>query len=140
REAPMRFVYLPFAQGPEVPQAYRLAVRGGDPIGMRGPLLQALRAELPEVAVQFQTLADEAGRSVGRERLVARITGFYAALALLISTTGLYGTFSYLVTRRRRELAVRMALGARAGDIVRLVLRRLVPVLAIGATVGLALA
>lgn len=139
REAPMRFVYLPFAQGAYVPQAYRLAVRVEDSLALRGPLLRTLRAALPDIGVQFQTLSEEAGKSVGRDRLVARITAFYAALALLMSMTGLYGTFSYLVTRRRREIAVRMAVGADAPDIVRLILRRMLSVLAVGSAVGVAL-
>ncbi len=140
REPPMRFVYLPFAQGRDIPQTFRFGVRADDPLAMRGPLLQAVRAGLPDASVRFQTLAEEIGESVGRERLVARLSGFYGVLALLMSMTGLYGTCSYLVTRRRKEIGVRMALGAGSLDIVRMVLRETMSVLGIGTIVGLMIA
>jgi ABC-type antimicrobial peptide transport system permease subunit len=73
---------------------------------------------------------------MARERLLALLSGFFGALALILAMICLYVTVSYLVTQRQTELGVRMALGAQRGSILRLVLCDVVAVLAGGVVVG----
>jgi predicted lysophospholipase L1 biosynthesis ABC-type transport system permease subunit len=72
--------------------------------------------------------------------LVARLWGFLWGLVVVLAVIGLYGVISYIVARRRSEIGIRMSLGAGRGSIVALVLRESLLLLAIGLTVGVALA
>jgi ABC-type antimicrobial peptide transport system permease subunit len=71
------------------------------------------------------------------ERLVASLSAAFGVLATLLACIGLYGVLAYSVARRSREIGVRMALGANAGDVVRLVLREAGLLLGLGIAVGL---
>src|SRR4029077_5281900 len=81
---------------------------------------------------------DQVNASLTQERLVALLSGFFGALALLLAGLGLYGVTSYTVTRRRAEIGIRMALGAAPSGIVRLVLARVTLLVAFGVAVGAA--
>jgi ABC-type antimicrobial peptide transport system permease subunit len=80
---------------------------------------------------------DEIKRSLSNERLLAVLSGSFGALALLLSLIGLYGVMSFVVTRRTREIGIRLALGATSASAIRLVL--LDAVVMIGAGVAIAL-
>jgi ABC-type antimicrobial peptide transport system permease subunit len=90
-----------------------------------------------QIPLEFHTLAALANDSLVQERLLAVLSGFFGALALLLAMVGLYGTFSYLVTHRQTEFGVRMALGADAESILRLVMHSVISVLAVGVVAGL---
>jgi ABC-type antimicrobial peptide transport system permease subunit len=75
-----------------------------------------------------------------RERVMAMLSGGFGILAGLLATLGLYGVIAYMVTRRRNEIGVRVALGADRAQVVRLVLREALLLLATGLAVGTALA
>jgi ABC-type antimicrobial peptide transport system permease subunit len=84
---------------------------------------------------------DEAvAASVAQPRFRTVLVGLFALTAMLIATCGLYGLMAYAVTQRRREIGVRMALGADRGDVVRLVLTRALRIVVAGLVVGLAAA
>lgn len=100
--------------------------------------MRAVRDVDPALAVEFRTLADEIATGGSRDRLTAWLGGLFAALALLMASLGLYGTFAYLVARRKVEIGVRMALGADRAAILRLVLGDAAVVLVIGLAAGLA--
>jgi ABC-type antimicrobial peptide transport system permease subunit len=72
-----------------------------------------------------------------RERLLAALSTFFAALALVLAVIGIYGVLTYAVTRERRNIGLRMALGARPGHVVALVTKRLLGMTALGALGGL---
>src|SRR5262249_20344932 len=73
--------------------------------------------------VEIVPLTERLARGVTQDRMVASLTAMFGALALLLSSLGLYGTISYGISRRVAELGLRMALGANRGDVMRMVLR-----------------
>jgi ABC-type antimicrobial peptide transport system permease subunit len=74
-----------------------------------------------------------------QERLLAQLSGFFGSLALLLAVIGLYGTVSYMVAQRQREFGIRMALGAEPGSILRLIMRDVFSVVAVGLLAGIAM-
>jgi ABC-type antimicrobial peptide transport system permease subunit len=89
------------------------------------------------IPVEPHTLADQVNDSLVQERLLALLSGFFGALALILAMVGLYGTFSYLVAQRQKEFGVRMALGAQPTSILALVMRDLIAVLSAGLVAGI---
>ena len=81
-------------------------------------------------------MAQQVDDSMVQERMLALLSGFFGALALLLAVIGLYGTLSYLVAQRQREFGIRLALGAQRFAILRLVMRDVTRVLAGGVVVG----
>jgi putative ABC transport system permease protein len=104
-------------------------------------LIPAVRDALTSVnnlvSLQFTTLNQQASNSIIQQRLLATLSGFFAALALLLTAIGLYGVMAYAVTLRTREIGIRMALGAQQRSILSLVLRDAAIVLAAGTAAGL---
>jgi putative ABC transport system permease protein len=74
------------------------------------------------LSLEMQTMAEQLSGSIRRERLLATLSGFFGALALILATVGLYGTLAYGVARRKTEIGVRIALGARKAGVMRMVL------------------
>ena len=89
-----------------------------------------------DLALTFRPLSDQVSAARTQERIVAMLSGFFGALALLLAGLGLYGVTSYAVTRRRAEIGIRMALGAAPAGVVRLVLSRVSLLVGIGVLVG----
>ena len=117
-------VYRPLAQSmPSGDQPLRLAFRSAVPDTLRSPILAELQRFDPRLTVEFRTLYDEVASSVGRKRTLAWSGGLVSLLALALAALGLYGSFSHMVVRRRAEIAIRLALGARQRSIQWLVAR-----------------
>ena len=113
--------------------------------GVPGALAQTVRETLARVEprlpiVEVVPLEDRLARGVIQDRMVARLTSVFGALALLLASLGLYGTISYGISRRVAELGLRMALGADRGMVLWMVLREALWLVAVGAAVGLPLA
>jgi predicted permease len=85
----------------------------------------------------IKTESEQIERSIFQQRMIARLSSFFGALALLLACVGLYGLLSYEVTRRTHEIGVRMAIGARASDVLRLVVGEGLGLCAIGALLGI---
>jgi putative ABC transport system permease protein len=136
---PLMDVYVPHAQQPR--RAMTLVVRSA---GDLGTVIAALRRECaavdPDVPVHsVRTMDEVVTRSLWLQRFSIRIMSVFAGVALVMAVVGLFGVVSYAVAQRNREIAVRMALGAPSGHIVRLVLKQCWVVVGPGAAVGLAL-
>jgi ABC-type antimicrobial peptide transport system permease subunit len=119
-----------------------LAVRTDRPLASMIPELRTvLRQASPELAnATFTTMDQVVEDSFGSQRLAAHLLEFFAASALLLSVAGLYGLLAWVVAQRTREMGIRIALGARRGNLLRLVLRQAGVMLLIGIAVGLGLA
>jgi putative ABC transport system permease protein len=136
-----------------IPQIYRsvyqhpaksvaIFLRGQlDPSAISGQMrqqIQAVDAELP--VFHAETLDDVLASSLSVRRFSMEMVAIFAATALLLAGLGIYGTISYVVNEQRREIAIRLALGAQRGTILKMVLRRGVGLAAAGAGLGLAVA
>jgi ABC-type antimicrobial peptide transport system permease subunit len=100
---------------------------------------KALAALSPRITLDFTTLDQQVAQSLTLMRLIATLSGFFGALAVLLATIGLYGIMAYNVARRRNEIGVRIALGAEQSRVVRMVLGEVSRVVLAGAVVGLLL-
>jgi predicted permease len=108
----------------------------GTILGQERSQVQGVDPELP--VFHAETLKEVLSTSLSVRRFSMEIVAFFAATALLLAGLGIYGTISYVVNEQRREIAIRLALGAQRDNIVRMVLRRGVGLAAVGAGLGVA--
>jgi putative ABC transport system permease protein len=112
----------------------------GNPLALASILrrdVPNVRAEIRVSNIRTQTEIDQA--HTVRERLLAMLGVFFAGIALLLAGVGLYGVLDYSVLLRRKEIGIRMAIGAQAGGIARLVVVDVLAMVAAGAVAGLVL-
>ena len=88
------------------------------------------------ISFDFRTLEDQVASSLARERMLAMLSTYFGGLALLLAVIGLYGTLSYSVARRRKEIGVRLSVGAAPARILRMVLAEATTIVVIGLVVG----
>jgi predicted permease len=98
--------------------------------------VRALDANLPIYGMR--TIETQIEANLATERMVAALSGCFGALATLLAVIGLYGVMAYLVSRRSREIGIRMALGAEARSVIWLVMRDVLVLVALGAVLGVA--
>jgi predicted permease len=140
RQDRVRAVYVPFRPGPWASTVTVHLRTAGDPTSLASALRPIVREVDPHTSVSnIRTVEDEIGRSLLRERLVAKITMLVGGLALALAVVGLYGVLSYAVAQRTRELGIRMAVGATTGMIRWLVLREATWMLGVGVVIGVGL-
>ena len=121
-DAPMARVYVPFAQHPNGMPAFVIRSADRPDTAMRA-FEQAVRGVDAELLVEnLRTVIDDVGRFVAPVRLVTTLLSAFAVVGLMLAALGVFGSMSYAVAQRRREMAVRTALGATRPDIVRHVL------------------
>ncbi|MGH7563576.1 MAG: ABC transporter permease [Gemmatimonadota bacterium] len=137
REEAIPYMYLPFAQNFATAMEVVVAT-DGDPEGFAPQVRAELRALDPDLPLfDVRTLEDHLGGLVATDRAIATLVAAFAVLALFLAALGLYGLLSFLVARRAREIGMRVALGARAGEVRRLFLARGVALTAAGLAIGL---
>src|SRR6202007_334985 len=90
--------------------------------------------------VSFKSLDYQVADNFNGERLISRLTGLFGVLALALASVGLYGITAYSIARRTNEIGVRMALGANRGNVVTMVMRRALVLVAIGLAMGIPIA
>jgi putative ABC transport system permease protein len=141
RTAAARMVYVPAAQRePEDEVVFALHTTS-DPAG----LARAARSEIAALApgiptTSVKTMSRQQDETLVNERLLALLSGCFAAFALVLASIGVYGIVAYSVTRRTPELGVRIALGASRGELLRLILKETLTLVVIAVTLGVAMA
>jgi putative ABC transport system permease protein len=132
--------YYPLSQLPPMRWA-NFVLRANGPAASLIPSVKAAVDEVNhDITLQFRTLALQVDESLGRERLLATLSGFFGALALALAVIGLYGVMSYNVARRRNEIGIRMALGAEQARVLGMVLGEVAILIVAGLVLGLAVA
>jgi predicted permease len=139
RDQPSRLAYLPMDAGAGLGIMH---VRtAGDPAAVAAAIPSVVRGEDATVRVRsIQTLDAEIDRTLGEERMITQLLGFFGILALVLASVGLYGVMAFAVTSRTAEIGIRMALGAARADVVTMVLRETLVLVGIGAILGIAAA
>jgi predicted permease len=139
-ETPRFDLYVPFYQAPL--QVQDLVVRtAGDPLLLAGPVRDEIRRlDARQVVDGVRTMDMVVSRAMRPWQFNMVVSAALAAVALTLTALGLFGTVAYAVRQRTREIGLRIALGARTGHILDLVMRRVVVLTAVGSSIGLVLA
>ena len=137
-EAAVPVAYLPLAQNHET--GMTLYVRASvPPASLAGSLRQEIRALEPNLPVpDIRTMAETIGTSLYGARMGAWLLGVFGGLALLLAVVGIYGVLSFSISRRTREMGIRMALGADTHRVFLLVVRDGMSLVGLGILIGLA--
>ncbi|MBL8217778.1 MAG: ABC transporter permease [Bryobacterales bacterium] len=137
-EAPTPFLYLPYRQNPR--SRMRLLVHTASPsAAMIAPIREAARALDPNQPIYDVRTMEEFYdmRAVKITALIAQVVGIAGLMGLALALTGLYGLISYSVSRRTREIGIRMAIGSGRDGVLRMVLRQGMTLASIGLLVGM---
>jgi macrolide transport system ATP-binding/permease protein len=139
-EKPMDFVYMPLSQHP-VPRMTLMLRSSGDPLQLVQPVKDVVRA-LDTNMPMLQTMAYEdfyLNKAVKGPAIAIKLVGSMGMVGLLLAIAGLYGLVAYNVSRRTREIGIRMALGAASRDVLRLMMSKGLVLVGIGTVIGLAM-
>jgi putative ABC transport system permease protein len=129
-------IFVPRTQRPSL--AITFFVRTApDPLSIAPSMTGVVHAMEPEAPVNVRTLDDVVGSTIARPRAIAVLVGVFALVALALAAVGVYGVMAYSVRERTQEIGIRMALGATAVSVLRLVLGQAVRLVLIGVAVGL---
>jgi predicted permease len=138
-EAPGRIkIYTPFGRFPPYTTLLAVRGRGVDPLSLVAAIkgeVAAIDRNMPVGTVT--TLSDRLSRLVAPRRINTTLVGAFGALALILAAVGIYGVMSHSVAQRTHEIGIRIALGARAGDVLTLVVRQGMALALIGVVIGL---
>jgi predicted permease len=141
RETPPAQAYFPYFQDAHFRFMNIYLRTQADPRQIENEVRERMRQFDPHVpVVGLQTMNEQIGFSLRTERLVASLSAVFGGLATLLAAIGLYGVMAYTVTRRTREFGLRVALGALQRDVIWLVMRDVLILIAAGLAVGVPLA
>jgi len=137
REEPPPMLYTPFQET----ESMRLVIRASiDPNGMIQPLRREISLLDENLPMRIMTMNELISSSRWWQRLGVTLLSILGGLGLLLTAVGIYGVTAYIAAQRTREIGVRMALGAQAGDILKLIMRQGIKLTVIGTMLGLAVA
>ena len=139
-EKPIDFVYLPLSQHPSARMVVLLH-SPGDPLALVEPVKAVVRSLDPDLPILEMRTYEDLYRysAVEGPRVAVRLVGKLGVVAVILAIVGLYGLVAYNVSRRTREIGIRMAIGATSSDVLRLVLGKGLTLVGIGTGIGLAL-
>jgi putative ABC transport system permease protein len=136
-------IYMPFWQDPKSnkPSVHLMVRTRSEPLGLTQAITREILAIDPDQPVdKFITMDQWVYNSLSRKRFSTWILTMFASLAMILSAVGIYSVLSYNVSRRQQEMGVRLAFGARARDIIRMVVVQGMSLTGIGIVIGLVLA
>jgi len=137
REPAPPIAFAPASQHPDKGPWTEIYVRSSAPLGtVRASIERRIRAVHPELSMESRTFQEQIEDGLIRERVMAGLSGFFGVLAALLATIGLYGVIAYVVAGRRKEIGIRMALGASRGQVIGLILKEAATLVAIGLGIG----
>jgi len=136
REDPEQ-AYFPIFEGDDTGGNFYVKVRGTSEAAFQSIRTIVHNADPTLPITYFRTLEEQVNRSLNTERMLAALSGSFGTLALLLSLVGLYGVMSFVVTRRTREIGIRLALGATRGSAIWLVLRDALLMITVGTVIAL---
>ena len=141
RETPPAQAYFPYFQGPHFRFMNVYLRTQGDPRWFVDAIRERMLQFDPHVpVVGLETMNQQIGFSLRTERLVASLSAVFGGLATLLAVIGLYGVMAYVVIRRTREIGIRMALGALRSNVIAMVMREVLLLIAAGLAAGFSLA
>jgi predicted permease len=139
-EGPTPVIYRPLPQE-DFPLSPTIHVRTGGPAApMATGVREAVRIAFPQAQVEVTTMEATVASSTLPNQIGAALLGAMGALGLVLATVGLYGVLAYAVSRRAREIGVRIALGASTAEVLRIVVGQAMELVGTGVAMGLALA
>ena len=130
--------YVPYMQAPESYMSVVVRTTSANPTGMGASLSDAIRAvDREQYVPNIQPMTELIAESVSDRRFNTLLVGLFATVALLIASVGIFGVMAYSVTQRTHEIGIRMALGAQAGDVLKLVLGQGLRLILFGVALGI---
>ena len=133
-------IILPVTQDGRAADWARFVIKPRGAIEPLAPAVVQKVAEVnPLIDIEFDVLSETIASGLVRERLMAALSGAFGMLAGLLAAVGLYGVMSYTVARRSNEIGIRLAMGARGGDVLRMVIAEASWMVGIGVVIGVAL-
>jgi putative ABC transport system permease protein len=129
--------YASYRQRPGYAFMFSFVLSGpGDPAGISSAAQRIVREVRPDLPPRVRTIGDIVAGSVADRRFVLSLVGVFGIAALTLAALGVYSVISYLVAQRNRELSIRVALGAKSSDIMRMVVRQGVVLAGLGIVIG----
>jgi predicted permease len=140
-EDPSSIAYLPLAQAlaqAPTPDLRLIVNVTGDPLKAIAPVLAQIAQDIP--VMRIRSMSTHVAESFGPQRGTAELAGFFGILALALACMGIYGVIAHSVSRRTHEVGIRMAMGARGRDVVRMIVGQSLILAVVGIVAGSALA
>lgn len=131
-------IFFPHAQEDDTDPGMTIVLRGSADV--TAAVTKVARDIHPRILLKFSRVDEIIGASLVRQRLMATLSGFFGAIAMILAAVGLYGVMSYVIERRRSEIGIRIALGAAASQVIGMFMRESAWLIVAGVSAGVTLA